>query len=126
MFQFVDADRTAVGPYLIHHIQRQDHGNSQLHELHGQVQIALNIRGVDNIDDPGRPGFHQEIPGYNFLTGIGRQRINPRQIGNRSFRIMANGPVLSIDGDTGKIPDMLLGTGQLIKQGRLAAILVPR
>ena len=53
-FQFIDIDRTAVIAHLIHHIQCQYHRNSQLHKLHGQTQVSLNICGIHDIDDSVR------------------------------------------------------------------------
>ena len=56
-FQRIDLDGAAVYPHLIHHIQGQNHGDSQLNELDGQIEIPLNIRGIENIDDPIRMRF---------------------------------------------------------------------
>ena len=39
--QLVDMDRAAIGAHFVHHIECQDHGDAQLHELHGQIKIPL-------------------------------------------------------------------------------------
>ena len=44
-------DRTTVIPYLIHHVQCENHRNIQFHQLHGQVQVSFNIGCIHNIDD---------------------------------------------------------------------------
>ena len=71
LFQRIDLDGPAVYPHLIHHIQGQDHGNPQLNELNGQIQISLDIRGIENIDDAVWLLIQQKLPGYDLLTGIG-------------------------------------------------------
>ena len=47
----IDTDGTAVAPQLIHHIERQYHRHIQLHQLHGQVEVAFDIVGINDIDD---------------------------------------------------------------------------
>lgn len=47
----IDVHGAAVGRHLVHHVERDDHGAVELHKLQRQVQIALNVGGVDDIDD---------------------------------------------------------------------------
>ena len=49
----VDAHRAAVAAHLVHHVQRQHHGGVQLHELHRQVEVALDVGGIHDVDDAG-------------------------------------------------------------------------
>ena len=51
LLHLIYQDRTAVVPHLIHHIQCQNHRNIQLHQLHGQIQVPLNIGCIHDIDD---------------------------------------------------------------------------
>ena len=51
LLHLIYQDRTAVVPHLIHHIQCQNHRNIQLHQLHGQIQVPLNIGCINDIDD---------------------------------------------------------------------------
>ena len=76
--QRIDLNGSAVVPDLVHHIQRQHHGDTQFNELNGQVEVALNIGGVQYVDNAVRMLLQQERPGHDFLTGIGRQRIDAR------------------------------------------------
>ena len=54
LLHLIDADRTAVLPDFVHHIQGNDHGDIQLHQLHGKIHIPLNIGSIHNVDDPFR------------------------------------------------------------------------
>ena len=49
--ELFDVDAVAAGAHLVHHIQRQDHRDVQLHQLQGQVEVALQVGGVDDVDD---------------------------------------------------------------------------
>ena len=117
-------DGAAVRTDLVHHIQRQHHRNAQLHHLHGQVEVSLNVGRVYNIDDAVRLVVQQKAAGYDLLAGIRRQRIDAGQVGNGCLRMAADRAVLAVHRNTRKITDMLVGTGQLIEQRRFAAVLV--
>ena len=52
--QPVHVHGVAVCAHLVHHVQRNHHGNAQLNQLHGKVQIALDVGGVHNVDDAVR------------------------------------------------------------------------
>ena len=52
----------AVGAHLVHHIQRQNHRDPKLQKLKGEVQIALDISGIDNIDNAVRLLVQNKIP----------------------------------------------------------------
>ena len=67
----VDAHRAAVAAHLVHHVQRQHHGGVQLHELHGQVEVALDVGGIHDVDDAGGLFADDELPGDDLLAGIG-------------------------------------------------------
>ena len=53
LFHFIDAHGAAVAVHLVHHVQRQDDGRVQLHELQCQVEVALDVGGVHDVDDAG-------------------------------------------------------------------------
>ena len=51
LFHPVDIDRAAVSAQLIHHIECNHHGNIHLQQLHREIEIALDVRRVHDIDD---------------------------------------------------------------------------
>ena len=51
---FFDVDGTAVIADLVHHVKRQHHGDMQVDELQGEVQISLDVGGVHDVDDAVR------------------------------------------------------------------------
>ncbi len=122
----IDPDGAAVSPDLIHHIQGKHNGNVQLHELHGQVQIPLDVGGIHNIDDPLGMLFQHKFPGHHLLAGIGRHGIDPRQICDQRIAVSLDHPVLPVHRDPRKIAHMLVGACKLVKKRGLPAVLVAR
>ena len=53
--------------HFIHHIERQYHRNSQFHELHRKVEVALNIVGIHDVDDAFGLLLHDELARDNLL-----------------------------------------------------------
>ena len=47
----VHTDRTAVSGQLVHHVDGEDHRAIELHQLHREIQVPVDIRRVDNIDN---------------------------------------------------------------------------
>ena len=66
LLHFVYQHRAAAAAHLIHHIQRKHHRNVKLHQLKGQIKIALDVRRVDDIDYPARL-FVKDKAARNYL-----------------------------------------------------------
>ena len=107
-FHLIDADRASVPPHLIHHIQRKDDGNIQFDQLHGQIQISFDIRGIHDIDDP--PGLLSEdiLSGNDLLIRIRGQRINTRKIHHLREGLSLDRSGLPVYRNTREIPHMLV------------------
>ena len=114
----------AVAAELVHHVQGDHHGKTHFQQLHGEIQVPLNVGGVHNVDD-GRGLFPQhKIPGHQLLAGIGGHGINTRQIGEQGVGIAPDGSVLFVHGDAGEIAHMLVGAGELVEERGFPAVLV--
>ncbi len=124
LFHAVDVNRAAVAGDFIHHVQGDDCRNTQLKHLHGQVKVAVNIRGVNDVDNRLRFIIQNKIAGYQFLTAVRRQGVDTRQVGNRGIRLPADRAVDTVNGNAREVADVLVGAGQLIEQCSLATVLV--
>ena len=125
-FHLVDAHRAAVAAHLVHHVQRQHHGDVQLHQLHRQVKVALDVGGVHDIDDAGGLFADDELSGNDLLAGIRRHGVDARQVGDFGLRVSLDGAALAVHRHTRKVAHVLVGAGELVEQGGLAAVLVAR
>ncbi len=68
---------------LIHHVEGDDHRPLEFEQLDGEVEVALKIRAVDNVDD--RLGFFVDdvIARNDLLHRIRGERIDARKIHDR-------------------------------------------
>ena len=120
----IDVHGAAVGRYLVHHVERDDHGAIELHELQRQIQIALDVGGIDDVDNRIGVLIKDELAADNLFARVRRQRIDAGKVGDARLGMVANGAVLAVNRHTGKIADMLVGARQLVEQRSLAAVLV--
>ena len=120
----VDQNGAAVSLHFIHHIQSDNHRHIQLHQLHREIEVALDIRRVHDIDNAGRLFFEYELSGNQLFLRIGRHRINPRKVCHFRAGMSFDGAALPVYRNAREISYMLVGAGQLIEQGCFAGILV--
>ena len=116
--------RAAVAGHFIHHIEGDNHRNAYFKKLHGQVKVALDIGRIHDIDDAVRLFVEDEVAGDKLLAGVGRHGINPRQIGNQGILVSPYHAVLAVNRHAGEVTNVLIGTGQLVEEGGLAAVLI--
>ena len=124
--QLLHVDGAAVGAHLVHHVQRQHHGHPQLQQLQRQIQVALDIGGIHDVDDAVRLLVENVIPGDEFLLRVGAQGVNARQIHHRAILMTAHLAGFLIHRHTGEIAHVLVGAGQGVEQRGLAAVLIAR
>ena len=120
----VDVYGATVGGHLVHHVERDDHGAIELHKLQRQVQIALDVGGVDDIDDGIGVFVQDELTADDFFARVRRQRVNTGQVGNARLGVVTDSAVLAVDRHAGKVTDVLVGARKLVEQRGLTAVLV--
>ena len=119
-----DVDGAAVAANLVHHVEREHHGDLHFQKLERQVEIPLDVGGVHNVDDAVRLFVQDEIPCDNLFAGVGPHGIDPRQIDHGAALRSAQFTGFAVHRDAGKVSDMLIGAGELIEQRDLAAVLI--
>ena len=70
--------------------------------------------------------IQHKLSGHQLLAGIGGHGINTRQIRHQGVAVTTDHTVFPIYGHTREIAHMLVGSRQLVKQGRLSTVLVSR
>ena len=124
LLHHVDIYAAAVCGQLIHHIERNDRRDVHFEELHCQIEIALDIRDIDDVDDRMRLFLQNKITRDDLLAAVRRHRIDAGQVGDERVGMPLDRAVLAVNGDAGKIADMLLGAGQAVEERGLAAVLI--
>ena len=122
----IHIDGTVIAGDFIHHVQGYDHGNVHFQQLHGQIQITLDIRRIHDINDSSGFLIQDKITGYDLFTAVRGHGINTGQVCHQSIRIPFDGTVLTVYGNSGEISHMLIRAGELIEQCSLAAVLISR
>ena len=118
-------DVVPVFPHHVHHVDGDDHGDAQLHELGGQVQVALQVGAVHDVQNHVGALSHQVVPGHHFLQGVGGQGIDPRQVGDHHPAVLFQFALFLLHCDTRPVPHKLVRARQGVEQRGLAAVGVP-
>ncbi len=124
--QLRDVDLIAVLADHVHHVDGDHHGDAQLGQLRGQVQVALQVGAVDDVQDGVGALGDQVVTGYDFLQRVGGQRVNTGQVHDDDVVMLLETAFLLFHGDAGPVADELVGTGQGIEQRRFTAVGVAR
>ena len=121
---FVDADGTAVGGHLIHHVEGEHHRYAQLHQLHGEIEVAGQVGRIDDVDDAARLFPEDKLAHDQLLARIRRHGVDAWQVGHQRIGMPADDAVLAVDCYAGEVAHVLVCAGELVKERRLAAVLV--
>ena len=122
--QLFDVDSVAAGAYLVHHVQRKDHRDVQLHQLKGQIQVAFQVGGIDDVDDGIGAVFDQKISGDHLLGGVRREGIDAGQVHQNCILILFDAAFFFFNRYARKVSDVLVAAGQRIKEGGFSTVLV--
>ena len=118
----VHVDLVAVFLHEVHHVEGHDRGDAQIDDLGGEVQVALEVRRVHQVDDRVGLAAHEVVAGDDLLGGVGRERVHAGQVGDDHLLIGAVAALLLLNGHAGPVSHILVRAGQIVEHGRLAAI----
>ena len=122
--ELLHIDRAAVCVDLVHHVERDDRRHTQFEKLERKVEVALDIRRVDYIDDAVGLLVDDEVARNYLLLRIRAQGVYARQVDHRAVLHSLYLAGLLFDCDAGEIADVLVRAGQGIEERGLAAVLV--
>ena len=104
-FQGAQVDEAPPGPGLVQAVEGEDHGAAELQQLQGQLQIPLQVGGIQHQQQDirgGEVGLRQ----MGLVAGDGRPAITPEQIFERHPGVRVPG-VQAIDGRQGDQGDLV-------------------
>ena len=119
-------EMVAVFPDDVHHVDGHDDRNAKLGELCGEVEISLQIRAVNDVEDGVRALADQIISRHDLLERVRRQRIDAGQVHDDDIIMLFEPALLFFDRDARPVADELVRAGQGVKERRLAAVRVAR
>ena len=108
----------------VHHVQRNDHRDAQFGELRGQVQVALQVGRVDDVEQRVRALVDQHVTGDDFFHRVRAQGVNARKIRNDDILLALEAAFLLLNRNARPVADELVRAGQVVEQRGLAAVRV--
>ena len=78
--KLVRVDLVAVLLDQIGHVEGDDHGQAGLDDLKRQVQVALEVGGIDNLDDNIGLAAHEVIARALLLGAVGGKRVDAGEV----------------------------------------------
>ena len=124
--QLCGVDLIAVLADNVHHVDGDDDRDAQFGELRGEVQVALEVRAVDDVQDRIGTLADQVVTGDDLLQRVRGQGVDTRKVGDRHTVVLLELAFLLFHGDAGPVANELVRTGQRVEQRRLAAVRVAR
>ena len=124
--QLLGVDGVAVLLHHVHHVDGDDHRDAQLGELGGEVQVALQVGTVDDVQNGVGPLADQIVTGHHFLQRVGGQGVDAGQVGDGHAVMLAQLTFLFLHGDAGPVTHELVGARQRVKQRGFTAVGVAR
>ena len=115
-------DFVAVLSHQVHHIDSDNHRQTYLNQLCGQIQVTLNVRTVDDVQDDVRFFLYQIVSGYDFLKCVRAQGIDTRKVLDDDVLISYQTPFLLLYRYARPVTNVLVAACQIVKQCCFAAV----
>ena len=121
--QFVVVDVIATLLGFIKHIEGADHADVHIYQLCGEIEIALQVAGVDDVDDDIRRMLDELLAHIEFFWRISREGIGTRQIYQIEVVAVEIGFAhLGIHGYTTIVAYAFVSTRCEVEEGSLTAV----
>ena len=114
----------AVLAHQVDHVHRHHHGVTQFNELGGEIEVALNVGAVHDVQNGIGMLVDQIGAGHHFLRRVGRKGIDTGQILDHHILVPLELAFLFFHSHAGPVAHVLVGAGQRIEQRGLAAVRV--
>ena len=108
------------------HVEGDDHGQAGLDDLKCQVQIALKVGRVDNLDDHIGLAAHEVVARALLLGAVGGKRVDAGEVRNRDVLVTQELGFLFLNRDAGPVANVAVGAGDQVEKRGLAAVGVTR
>ena len=119
-------DLIAVLAHHVHHVDGDDNRDAELGELRGQVQVSLEVRAVDEVQNSVRTLTDQVVSRDDFLQRIGRKGINAGKVRDDNAAVLFQLAFLLLDRYARPVAYELVGAGERVEQRGFTAVRVAR
>ena len=109
----------------IAHVQHQDQRHGEFEQLGGEVEVAREIAGIDDVHHHVRTPVKQEIPRDQLFLAQRRETVDPRQVDQPQVGLGGvPEPLLPLDGDTRVVAHTLPRARETVEDRGLAGVRV--
>ena len=122
--QLLQIDLVAVLAGNVDHVQRDHHRDAQLAQLRRQIQVALDVGGVHDVQNRVRLILDQIAARHNFFQRVRRQAVNARQVLNDNVLFALQAAFLLFNGNARPVADVLVRSGQVVEHCGFATVRV--
>ena len=122
--QLLHVDLVTVLAGDVDHVQCHDHGDTQLSQLRGQVQVTLDVGSVNNVQDGVRLFVDQIATSHHFFQRVRRKAVNAGQVLNDYVCVALELAFLLFYSNAGPVTNVLIRTRQGIEHGSFTTVRV--
>ncbi len=122
LLDLIETDLIAILLYNVHHVDRHHDWDSKLLQLCGEVEVTLEVRTIHDVQNRIRLCIDEIVSCNNLLQCVWRKGINTREIGNGHVAVSLQLAFLLLYGYAWPVTNILIGSGQLIKQCRFSTV----
>ena len=122
----LEVDLVAVLLHDVHHVDGHHHRQPQLRELRGEVEVSLDVRSVNDVQDRVRTLLDEEPARNLLLDRVRRKRVDAGKVLDHHVLVSGEDAVLLLDRHARPVADVLLGPRKRVEKRRLAAVRVAR
>ena len=120
-----DVDVVAALFGLVEHIERADHADVHVDELCGEVEVALQVGRIDDVDDDVRCLVYELFAHIEFLRAVGREAVRAGEVDEVELVAVVCGVAhLRIDRHARVVAHPLVCPGGEVEERCLAAVRV--
>ena len=107
----------------VYHVQSDHHRQSELEQLSGEIEVALQVACVDDVDDHVHALLEQKVSSDDLLLRICGQAVDPGEIDDAEDAIVGPDRALfALDGYARPVADVLVRAGELVENGGLPRV----
>ena len=108
---------------LVKHIQGTHHLHVHIDQLGGEIEVSLQITGIDDVDNDIGCLVNDLFTYIQLLRTVGTQRVSAGEIHKiQLISFIMGHTLLGIHGNTTVVSNALMSTGSEVEQGCLTTV----